>query len=142
MKRVIRCALILAALFLPVAARAGTSNHAAWSCEQTIRGTIESINGKYVFSARDGRVALEGVTMHRGTIINPIGLQLEPGMRVTICGHAAGGTFEADEIDAPAEYLVIQNQTRRDDRTTAPSTPLSVPNGTFQTNGPSAEAGG
>src|ERR1700680_696518 len=101
MKRLTSCALVLAALLLPVAARAQTSNYSARSCEQTIHGTIDSIDGKYVFTVRDGPAGLKGVTMRRGTIINPIGLQLESGMRITIWGHAAGGTFAADEIDAP-----------------------------------------
>lgn len=142
MKRLMRSGLTLAALVLPVAARADTSNFSARTYEQAIHGTINSIDGKYAFTVRDGRVNLEGVTMHRGTIINPTGLQLKPGMRVSISGHAAGGTFDADEIDAPVEYLEIQNRTRRDDRTAAPWTPVFVPNGTFQTNGPSAEGGG
>jgi hypothetical protein len=142
MKRLARSALILAALVLPVAARADTSDFAARSGEQTIHGTINSIDGKYGFTVRDGRVGLEGVTTHRGTIINPTGLQLKPGMRITIWGRAAGGTFDADEIDAPKEYLEIQNRPRRDDRAITPWTPVFVPNGTFQTNGPTAEGGG
>jgi hypothetical protein len=63
-------------------------------------------------------------------------------MRVTIPGHADRGTFDADEIDAPAEYLEIQNRTQRADRTIAPWTPHFGPNGTSQTNGPSAGGGG
>ena len=141
-KRLASSALILAALVLPIAARAETSNSAARPCEETIHGTIDSIDGKYDFTVRDGRAGLKGVTMHRGTIIEPIGLQLKSGMRVTICGHATEGTFDANEIDAPVEYLEMQTRTRRDDRTFAPWTPLFVPNGTFQTNGPSAEGGG
>jgi hypothetical protein len=142
MKRLASFALTLAALALPVAARADTSNSGAQPCEQTIHGTIDSIDGKYVFTVRDGRVGLESVTIHRGTIIDPNGLQLKPGMQVTIWGRAVGRTFDAGEIDAPLEYLAIQNRTRRDDRTSTPWTPLFVPNGTFQTNGPSAEGGG
>jgi hypothetical protein len=142
MKRLTSSALMLAALVLPVASQADTSNYAGRSCEQTIHGMIDSINGKYGLTVRDGRVGLDGVTMHPGTIINPTGLQLKPGMRVTIAGHAGAGTFDADEIDAPVEYLEIQNRARRADRTTAPWTPVFVPNGTFQTNGPSAEGGG
>jgi hypothetical protein len=141
MKRLPSSALILATLLLPVAAGADTSNSEARSCEQTIHGMIDSINGKYGLTVHGGRVGFERVTMHRGTIINPIGLQLKPGMRVTIAGHAAGGTLDAVEIDAPVEYLEIQNRTQRVDRTIAPW-PAFVPNGTFQTNGPSAEGGG
>jgi len=142
MKRLTSSALILAALVVPLAALADTLNSAAQSSEQTIHGMIESINGKFNLTVREGRVGLDGVTMHRGTIINPTGLQLKPGMRVTIAGHADGGAFAADEIDAPVEYLEIQNRTQRADRTIAPWTPVFVPNGTFQTNGPSAEGGG
>jgi hypothetical protein len=47
MKRLTSSALIVAALVLPVAARADTANHAAPSVGQTIHGTINSINGKY-----------------------------------------------------------------------------------------------
>jgi hypothetical protein len=142
MKRLASSALMLAALVLPVAAGADTSNSAARSCEQTIHGMIDSINGTYGLTVRDDRVGVERVTMHRGTIINPTGLQLKPGMPVTIAGHPAGGTFDAVEIDAAVEYLEIQNRTRRGDRTSTPWTPAVVPNGTFQTNGPSAEGGG
>ncbi len=142
MKRLTSSALTLAALVVPLAALADTLNSAARSSEQTIHGMIEAINGKFNLTVREGRVGLEGVTMHRGTIIIPTGLQLKPGMRVTIAGRPDGGTFAADEIDAPVEYLEIQNRTQRADRTVAPWTPVFVPNGTFQTNGPSAEGGG
>jgi hypothetical protein len=142
MKRLTSSALILAALILPAAARADTSTYAALSGEQTIHGMINSIDGKYGLTVRDDHVGLEGVTMHRGTIIDPIGLQLKPGMQVTITGHADGRTFDANEIDAPAEYLEAQNRTRSAESTIAPWTPLFVPNGRYQANGPTAEGGG
>ena len=142
MKRLTSSALIVAALAFPLAARADTSTHAAPSGERTIHGMITSINGKYGFTVRDDSVGIEGVTMHRGTIIDPTGLQLKPGMQVTIAGHADGGTFDADEIDAPVEYLEAQNRAQNADGTTAPWAPLSVPNGRYQGNGPSAEGGG
>jgi hypothetical protein len=142
MKRLTSSALIVAALLLPVTARADTPNYAAASGEQTIQGMIDSIDGKYGLMVRDERAGLNLVMMHRGTIIVPIGLQLKPGMQVTIAGHADGGTFDANEIDAPAGYLEAQNRTRTAEGTIAPWTPLFVPNGTFQTNGPSAEGGG
>ncbi len=39
--------------------------------------------------------------LHQGTIINPTGLTLEPGMNVTIDGYADGSNFDAMEIDTP-----------------------------------------
>lgn len=40
------------------------------------------------------------VHLHQGTIINPTGTTLRPGMNVRIVGHPNGdGTFEADRID-------------------------------------------
>jgi hypothetical protein len=142
MRRHIGSALIVGALLLPGAAQADTPNYVAPSGEQTIHAMITSINGKYGLTVRDGRVGLASVTMHRGTIIDPIGLQLKPGMQITIAGHADGGTFDANEIDAPVEYLEAQNRARSADATIAPWTPLYVPNGMYQGHGPSAEGGG
>jgi hypothetical protein len=139
MRRLTSSALILAALALPVAARADTNSYAMRTVGHTVHGVITSIDGKYGLTVRDGRADGESVTLHRGTIINPTGLQLEPGMQVTIAGHPDGSTFDADEIDAPAQYLEDQELARR---ATATFGPLFPPNGTFQTNGPSAEGGG
>src|SRR5260370_11082522 len=47
-------------------------------------------------------------------------------MRVAIAGHADRGAFEAEKIDAPIEYLEIQNSTRRADRNTEPWRPVFV----------------
>jgi hypothetical protein len=141
-KRITTSALILAALALPATARADTPSYGMTSGVQTIHGTISAISGKYGLTVQDDRVGLASVTMHRGTIIDPTGLQLKPGMQITIAGHADGRTFDANEIDAPVEYLDAQNRRRAAENTIPPWTPLTVPNGTFQTNGPSAEGGG
>lgn len=141
MKRLTSSGLILAALILPLAARADTSNYAITSGEQTIHGQINSIDGKYGLTVREDGVGLEGVTMHRGTVIDPVGLQLKPGMRITIAGHIDGRTFDANEIDAPAEYLEAQNRSRTQSAV-EPWTPLFIPNGQYQAHGPTAEGGG
>ncbi|MFN2461395.1 MAG: hypothetical protein ABR591_12010 [Candidatus Velthaea sp.] len=40
------------------------------------------------------------VHLHQGTVINPTGTTLSPGMRVAVFGHPNGdGTFEADQIN-------------------------------------------
>ncbi len=40
------------------------------------------------------------VTLHDGTVINPIGITLQPNMRVRVWGHWNGnGTFEANQIE-------------------------------------------
>jgi hypothetical protein len=104
MKRILSSALIVAALALPLAARAAdVPSYAvpAPSGDEQIHGTIRGLSGKYGLTVRDNRGYIDDVTMHQGTIINPTGLPLAPGMRVTVLGHAEGGTFSANEIDTP-----------------------------------------
>jgi hypothetical protein len=71
------------------------------SGEEHIRGRIASIDGKYQITVRDQRGYIDRVSLHDGTVINPTGLQLAPGQMVTILGHNAGSTFQANEIDTP-----------------------------------------
>lgn len=70
----------------------------------TIKGTIANIPGKYQIEVRDRRGYLDDVTLHDGTIINPTGITLQPGFRVTIYGYASGDKFVANEIDTPYHY--------------------------------------
>ncbi len=60
-----------------------------------ISGVVSSFGG-YNLQLRNGT----GVSLHQGTVINPTGTTLAPGMRVAIRGsrNSAGG-FNADEID-------------------------------------------
>jgi hypothetical protein len=60
-----------------------------------ISGVVASFGG-YNLQLRNGTA----VSLHQGTIINPTGTTLAPGMRVAIRGsrNSAGG-FNADEID-------------------------------------------
>jgi hypothetical protein len=69
--------------------------------EETIHGRISSFDGKYHLNVRDDRGFIDSVDMHQGTIINPTGVELQPGMAVTILGYNRGRTFAANEIDTP-----------------------------------------
>jgi hypothetical protein len=133
--RAIGAGALVAALALPTAARADTNDSAMHMEHPTIHGVITSVHGTGL-SVRDDRAGDQSITLHRGTVINPTGLQLRAGMQVTIAGHAMGRSFDADEIDAPADD--VENQ-KTD---LAPPAPPASPHGTFQTNGPSAEGGG
>jgi hypothetical protein len=101
----IAVALTAGVVALPVGARAqGAPSYgrpAAPSGDETIHGRIESIEGSFAIVVRDDRGFLDAVALHQGTIINPRGLRLAPGMSVTIIGFNAGASFSAVEIDAP-----------------------------------------
>ena len=65
-------------------------------------GTIATRDGSS-FTLGNG----ETIFMHAGTVINPTGTDLEPGMSVSIVGHYNGdGTMDADTINvgAPVNY--------------------------------------
>lgn len=109
MKTFLTSALIVAALAAPLAAQAAeTPTYATASDAETIHGRISSFSGKYGLTVRDNRGFVDNVTMHQGTIINPTGYQLQPGMAVTITGYAEGRTFSANEIDTPVQYVDVQ----------------------------------
>ncbi len=72
--------------------------------EETIHGRIDRFSGKYHIDVRDDRGFIDSVELHQGTVINPTGLALQPGMPVTIRGYNRGSTFAANEIDAPYPY--------------------------------------
>ena len=109
-----RLAAIVPGLTLtPLAAEAQTPSYArptSPNSDQVINGRIASTVGKYEITVRDDRGYLDDVHLHQGTIINPTGLKLEPGMRVTIFGYNAGAWFEANEIDTPYRYLPVPVQ--------------------------------
>jgi hypothetical protein len=75
---------------------------------EQIRGSITAITGKYSLQVRDDRGFLDNIALHQGTIINPTGLTLAPGMQVTITGSNAGPVFAAQQIDAPYAIALIQ----------------------------------
>ncbi len=69
-----------------------------------IRGRIASFDGGYNLTVRDERGYIDNVQLHDGTIINPTGLTLAPGMIVSILGYNAGPYFDANEVDTPYTY--------------------------------------
>lgn len=142
MKRYLSSALMIAALALPAAVRADSDSYALRSGDQTLHGVITSIDGKYGLTVRTDRAVTDNVMLHRGTVIDPTGLQLRPGMQVTIAGHPDANAFDANKIDAPVQYLQAQERARQTQANAIPLWPVEIPNGTFQTNGPSAEGGG
>jgi hypothetical protein len=68
----------------------------------TLCGVVMSIDRKYGLTVRDERGALESVTLHQGTIIDPTGFELKPGTPVYVVGSIDGGTFDAYRIEAPS----------------------------------------
>jgi hypothetical protein len=117
--RILAAALGMAAFSAPLAAFAqqmpaappagpppSYARHAT-NGEEKIHGRIDSFEGKYHLNVHDDRGFIDSVDMHQGTVINPTGLALQPGMAVTIIGYNRGRSFAANEIDtAYASYGV------------------------------------
>ena len=74
------------------------------SADEQIRGRVESFDGGYNLAIRDERGFIDNVQLHDGTIINPTGITLEPGMVVSILGENDGDYLAANEIDTPYNY--------------------------------------
>lgn len=74
------------------------------SGEGQIRGRITSFDGQFAVGVRDERGYIDNVRLHPGTIINPTGITLAPGMVVSILGYNAGSYFSANEVDTPYTY--------------------------------------
>jgi hypothetical protein len=73
--------------------------------QESIKGTLTGFDGQYIVYMRDDRGYDDHITLHQGTEINPTGIRLVEGMRVTIWGRANGPTFEANRIDvSPPNY--------------------------------------
>jgi hypothetical protein len=72
--------------------------------DEQIRGRISSFDGGYNLTVRDERGFIDNVQLHQGTIINPTGLTLAPGMVVSILGFNEGSFFAANEVDTPYTY--------------------------------------
>ena len=102
---------LLAALLLaaPLAAAAQTPSYADGGDgpdggDAQIRGRILSFDGGYNLQVRDDRGYVDNIVLHQGTIINPTGLTLAPGMVVSVLGANGGSYFDANEIDTPYTY--------------------------------------
>jgi hypothetical protein len=74
------------------------------SQDQVLKGRIASIDSKFAITVDDENGYSDNVQLHQGTVINPTGLTLAPGMTVTIAGYNAGGYFAANQIDTPYTY--------------------------------------
>ena len=96
-------ALVLLVGMQTAAAFADTPSYSSPDGDQQIRGRIVSING-YNVSVRDEQGYTDNVELHDGTIINPTGLTLEPGMVVDVLGYNAGSYYAANEIDTPYNF--------------------------------------
>jgi hypothetical protein len=100
-----RTALVCAALAFaaPVAALAEPPAPSApvTAARDHLVAQITNFSGKYGITVRDAKGALVSVQMHRGTVIEPVGLRLDVGMRVALTGSVRDGVFQADRIDVP-----------------------------------------
>jgi hypothetical protein len=106
----------------------------------TLCAVVTSIDSKYGLTVRDERGALKSVTLHQGTIIDPTGFELKPGTPVYVVGSIAGGTFDADRIEAPLAPAHRAPAAR--ESMGAQLLQIAIPGGGFQTRRPSAEGGG
>jgi hypothetical protein len=101
-------AIAVAGLIFPAAASAQNvpsyAQQGYANGDQTIQGRVASIDGTFNITVLDDNGYSDAVELHQGTIINPTGLTLEPGMTVTIDGYNAGPVFEANQIDTPYQY--------------------------------------
>lgn len=71
------------------------------SAGDTIKGRVLSFDGAYSLQVADERGYTDNVQLRKGTIINPTGITLAPGMSVTIHGVNGGSALIASEIDTP-----------------------------------------
>jgi hypothetical protein len=71
------------------------------SQDEQVRGRIVSFDGAYSLEVRDERGFTDRVELHQGTILNPTGITLEPGMTVSILGYNQGDFLAANEVDTP-----------------------------------------
>jgi hypothetical protein len=104
-KQLLGTAVAALALITPAIASAqDVPAYASAGTDQQIQGTIAAINGTWNISVADASGYNDSVELHQGTIINPTGLSLAPGMSVTIDGYPDGSNFDAIEIDTPYQY--------------------------------------
>ena len=74
------------------------------SGEENIHGRIVNFDGGYNLQVRDEQGYIDNVQLHQGTIINPTGITLTPGMVVSVLGYNAGPYLAANEVDTPYTY--------------------------------------
>jgi len=102
-------AIAALALVTPLAAHAqdlpSYAQPAQASEDEQLRGRIVAFDGAYSLQVRDERGYTDNVQLHQGTIINPTGLTLAPGMIVSILGYNGGEYFAANEVDTPYQFV-------------------------------------
>jgi hypothetical protein len=109
-KRLLGAAIVTSALIIPTLAFAQDNPsqdappYDVAASNTQIQGTVAAINGTWNITVHDANGYADSVALHQGTIINPTGLTLEPGMNVTIDGYSDGPNFDAVEIDTPYHY--------------------------------------
>jgi hypothetical protein len=105
MRLIITTLIAALALTAPLAAGAQTPpSYADNGGDAQIRGRVVDFDGGYGLRVRDDRGYIDNVQLHPGTIINPTGLTLAPGMVVSVLGYNAGSSFAANEIDTPYTF--------------------------------------
>jgi hypothetical protein len=100
-------ALMALCLLAPIAAQAQNVPSYATSQgpgDENIHGRVTGFDGGYNLTVRDERGFIDHVQLHQGTIINPTGITLAPGMIVSILGYNSGAYLAANEIDTPYTY--------------------------------------
>jgi hypothetical protein len=109
-RRIFTALLALTAAALPIGALAQSATPpdapsyarpSYGNADEVIQGRIASFDGGYNLQLRDDRGFIDNVRLRQGTVINPTGLRLAPGMAVTIHGVNQGSVFAANEIDTP-----------------------------------------
>ena len=108
MNRLFLATLVAAGLSLAVAPFAAFAQDEppsyASQADEQIHGRIVAFDGGYNLQVRDDRGFVDDVQLHDGTIINPTGLTLAPGMICSIDGFNSGSYFAANEIDTPYTF--------------------------------------
>lgn len=97
-------AMLMTTIPLSAFAQTNVPSYAQPDGDVQIRGRVVSFDNGYNLTVRDDKGYVDNVRLHQGTIINPVGLHLEPGMTVSILGYNAGSAFAANEIDTPYVY--------------------------------------
>jgi hypothetical protein len=105
--RVLAALVALSATAVPVATFAQADGPPSYARpgtvpgDEAIHGRIAAVDGAYNLQVNDDRGFVDNVQLQQGTIINPTGIRLTSGMRVTIHGVNRGSVFAANEIDTP-----------------------------------------
>lgn len=71
----------------------------AYGRQNAIKGTVSGFDGQWIVYMHDDKGYTDHITLHQGTVINPTGIKLLEGMRVTIYGNPDGPTFQANRVD-------------------------------------------